>query len=575
MAQFDERTQALTDNPPYPGESNYLDRILSLLRSGPATESVVGATSSPAVPEVPGKSYVDERAANESRVAGLPVSDASRFVSDAGTNLQSLTRNPVDYVGGLIQPSQGGTLPPAQVAQAAPGFNAPSLAPDQIASGAPAQPAGASNPQAARAAAVVASATPANAAATLTPRASRATGSLPSPAGGPDLQGWGVSQDDNGIIRGEAPDEAQQKKAAQWAADHGYQHAITRVPGGPSLPGNDAEGDPVSQAVAKIDELSAQGAQVAANPGKKGKSLMEIFEESMKKIDSMPKTAEVSKADKDMLMLRFWMGVMAASSKPGAYLGGALGESGVSSIDQYEKLRKEAQDRTDKARTDAKDTAFKTAEVANKQEDNEKAARQLDILAAHYQNVDANAASEARTKAEALRKGHYLVTATPTGYAQTDQTSGKQGDFLRGPDGKILIPDSTSSESKDYQTAMRIMKDPDFASAWDRMKGHKTFDPQRAMEKNIVALQKQEELSTKKSSAEDLMRRAEEMTRVQIEAARKLGADKGGTLPPAGASQATGGKVYNTVDEMKADIAAKKIKSGDKIQTSSGPRVVP
>lgn len=152
-------------------------------------------------------------------------------------------------------------------------------------------------------------------------------------------------------------------------------------------PWEGAVADSANQNAALATAGALEGGMPASAPAAPRRSLGDRYAELTKGIDR-GKGDALTADQKAQMQLDFFLGLMAKGSKRGSRLIGALGESGLEVSDKMRKQSETNKADARAARGEARDDAFRQVSFDDKDEDNQRAVRQLGMTEAHYKAMD-------------------------------------------------------------------------------------------------------------------------------------------------------------------------------------------
>lgn len=209
-------------------------------------------------------------------------------------------------------------------------------------------------------------------------------------------------------------------------------------------------------------------------PTRKAESLTELYERLVNGVK--PMDASLSDQQQNRMLMNFGLSMLAKGAAPGARLGSAIGEGGQEAM-KYGDAQEAINRAMETHRYDSQMArAGVMATLADKQQDNVMKARQLDIIASHYSNLDASTAQHMKILAEQVAQGKYHVNVVPgTGIARTDAKTGETTWVTDSKGNRVIPPiagDHPSSEERIIATMRKEDPTMTTADAVDRLRGH-------------------------------------------------------------------------------------------------------
>lgn len=195
-----------------------------------------------------------------------------------------------------------------------------------------------------------------------------------------------------------------------------------------------ADADPMGRDIHDESGTPAlgQGGALEAPPGRMPaarQSLQDMFRSRVAQIEKSTGD-KLTDQQKSELQLDFFLRLMSSGSKPGATLLHSVGEGGLATSALSREMRERNKTDSRQRRTEDREDAFREIGLADRDEDNQRQQRHLDITDQHYKNMDARDRERLRAVAKQVEQGKWRVvnnakTGTVTLY---DQESGATKD---------------------------------------------------------------------------------------------------------------------------------------------------
>lgn len=321
-----------------------------------------------------------------------------------------------------------------------------------------------------------------------------------------------------------------------------------------------------------MGESAAQNAALTAAGGALGqpdggmmrtsaprKGLREQYEEAIAKIQKEGK-GELSQEQKGWLLIDLGTRMMARSSKPGATLISAAGESGAEvsgrAQDQIEKNRT----REKESRREALDSALRAINFEKADRDDIRADRKEDREEKRYGAQDERERQRIDLLRQQVDQGKKQIKESEDGFVLIDTTGKNPPALIKDPaTGKPFKPTDKSNPNIEFYKW--LMEDPKRSQFFLQGRGkdadtnsEETFE--KALQKFAADVHKDPMIQPKDRAA-------------RIKDYGDFLRSQRGATPAAG-----GAPTFNTPAELQEAIRSGKVKKGDRVMTPEGERVV-